>query len=199
MLRERRDNLNFTLGGFVHPSTVFVQLESNDDKLSVFSDRSHGISSPLSQSITVFLQRRLNCTNSVVLNEPLNDTSIVEEGFELSLNDSANWKKKALMMNFPSSVFVSDAYVNMSLTSFHSDNIHVTVTSSQHNGYNYVRLLNIGTLVEKIDIFSLFLKTISNPVIVSANHIHEKEAISLNELIEILPDQILTIRFKWGH
>ena len=196
VMRERTDNSSFTLGGKWHPSTCVSELDSpSSGRLSIFSSRSHGIASPLKQSLTVSLQRRLNCTNSVVLNEALNDTSVIVDDFRIAVNSKTPWYKKSMLSNLAPVLSVSSSYVrDVSYTKFHSSNLQMSLTSRGER--NYVRLVNLSSSPEIVVLSQLFTRNITDAMIVSSNHVHEKGA--PQQQISIAPQQILTLRFKWS-
>jgi hypothetical protein len=85
-----------------------------------------------SGSLRVGLHRRLNCSNSVVLNEPLNDTSVISASFFLSLSPAIDWRRQSLLVSNPplqiiSSQFFSGANISLARDDV-SPQLHATLS-----------------------------------------------------------------------
>lgn len=83
-------NYSFAIGGQTWPATsriVVREQKTGNRTLRVLVDRPHGVRLSPVGDVQIMQHRRLNCTNSVVLNEPLNDTSRVEVLHAFSFED----------------------------------------------------------------------------------------------------------------
>ena len=97
------------------------------------------------------LHRRFNCTNSVVLNEPLNDTTVVSAVFLLSFEGgAAAWQRKALLVSATPLLLVSSSLAAVSNASLARPDVpatlHATLAEEVPEGGPFLRLWSWGPL-----------------------------------------------------
>lgn len=110
---------NCSVGGLFNPSTVAAtMLVSSQNNITLLMDRPHGVAHDGRGTMFVVLHRRFNCTNSPVLGQPLNDTTVAHVHFALRVGQSSarSWRTLSSLFNHPSFVLVGKSLQQQNAT-----------------------------------------------------------------------------------